>query len=109
MILHEIIKWGVPFILTGILTYIIKSLKENKNNNKAMKNGLLAIIRSQLVSKCEKYQKEGYLPEYARYCLEDLFKQYKVLGGNHGIEILVDETFKLPSVRKWLNGNNKRR
>lgn len=100
MIIQEIIKWGIPFLLTGIITWIIKELKENKQNNSAMKSGMIAIIRSQLVSKCEKYQKEGFLPEYARYCLEDLYKQYKQLGGNHGIDILVDETFKLPPVRR---------
>lgn len=100
MIIEIILKWGIPFILTAIITYIIKELKDNNNSNKAMKSGLLAIIRSQIVSKCEKYQKEGYLPEYARYCLEDLFKQYKQLGGNHGIEILVTETFKLPSTKR---------
>lgn len=96
MIIQEIIKWGIPFALTALITFIIKMLKDNK----ALKDGLLAIIRSQIVSKCEKYQKEGFLPEYARYCLEDLFKQYKQLGGNHGIEILVTKTFELPSVRR---------
>ena len=100
MILETIIRWVIPFILTAIITYIIKELKDNRNNNKAMKSGLLAIIRSQIVSKCEEYQKKGFLPEYARYCLEDLFKQYKTLGGNHGIEVLVTETFKLPSVKR---------
>lgn len=96
MIIETIIKWGVPVILTAVLSWIIKQLKDTK----ALKSGLLAIIRSQIVSKCEKYQKEGCLPEYARYCLEDLFKQYKILGGNHGIEKLVDKTFELPSVRR---------
>lgn len=96
MILQEIIKWATPVVLTAVLSWIIKQLKDTK----ALKSGLLAIIRSQIVSKCEKYQKEGCLPEYARYCLEDLFKQYKILGGNHGIEKLVDKTFELPSVRR---------
>lgn len=100
MILEIIIKWVIPFALTGIITYIIKELKDNKENNKAMKSGLLAIIRSQIVSKCEEYQKKEFLPEYARYCLEDLFKQYKILGGNHGIEILVKKTFELPPVKR---------
>lgn len=98
--LDIILKWAIPFALTGIITWIIKQLKDNKDNNSAMKSGLLAIIRSQIVSKCEKYQKEGFLPEYARYCLDDLFKQYKKLGGNHGIEILVTKTFELPPVRR---------
>ena len=100
MILDIILKWAIPFILTGIVTYMVKEFKQNNKSNKAMKDGLLAIIRSQIVSKCEKYQKEKYLPEYARYCLEDLFKQYQILGGNHGIEILVKKTFELPSVKE---------
>ena len=96
MIIETIIKWAIPLSLTAALGWILGQLKDKK----ALKNGLLAIIRSQIVSKCEKYQKEECLPEYARYCLEDLFNQYKILGGNHGIEKLVDKTFELPSVRK---------
>lgn len=96
MIITTIINWGIPFILSGIIGYTIKELKENKIYNDAMKKGLLSIIRSQLVGKCERYQKKGCLPEYARYCLEDLFNQYKALGGNHGIEKMVDKTFDLP-------------
>lgn len=96
MIVETIIKWAIPFIASGCVGFIVKILMAIK----ALKNGMLAIIRSQIVSKCEKYQKQGFLPEYARYCLEDLYKQYKQLGGNHGIDILVDETFKLPPVRK---------
>lgn len=92
-ILMTIIKWLIPIVLTGISTMLIKIY----NDNKAVKAAMLSLIRSQIVSKCENYQKLGYLPEYARYCLEDLFKQYKSLGGNHGVEILVNNTFELPS------------
>ena len=69
-------------------------------DNKSMKLSILSLIRSQIVGKCEKYIKEGVLPEYARYCLEDLFKQYKALGGNHGIEILVKKCFELPPIER---------
>ena len=88
-----IFKWLIPVVLTGISGMVVKIYKDNK----AVKLGLLSRIRSQIVSKCESYQSKGYLPEYARYCLEDLFKQYKALGGNHGIEVLVNNTFELPS------------
>lgn len=74
-------------------------LEENEKNNKAQKEATIAMLRSQIVSKCETYQKLGYLPEYARYCLTDLFKQYTALGGNHGVNILVDEVLKLPSIK----------
>lgn len=74
-------------------------LEENEKSNQAMKEATVAMLRSQIVSKCENYQRLGYLPEYARYCLTDLFKQYTALGGNHGVNILVDEVLKLPSIK----------
>lgn len=95
-ILKIVINWAIPTILVGILAFMKKLI----NDNKAMKSSMLSLIRSQLVGKCESYTRQGILPEYARYCLEDLFKQYKVLGGNHGVEKLVDKTFELPSTKK---------
>lgn len=74
-------------------------LQDNENSNKAMKEATIAMLRSQIISKCETYQKLGYLPEYARYCLTELFEQYTALGGNHGVNILVDEVLKLPSIK----------
>lgn len=75
-------------------------LDDNDASNKAMKQSMISLLRSQIVSKCETYQKEKFLPDYARNCLTDLYTQYKLLGGNHGVEILVDETLKLPSVKE---------
>lgn len=95
-ILKIALNWAIPVILAGILVFMKKMI----NDMKAMKLSQLSLIRSQIVSKCESYMKKGFLPEYARYCLEDLFKQYKILGGNHGIEKLVDKTFELPSANE---------
>lgn len=103
-VIKIIINWAIPIILAGILGFMKKMFNDSKemkekliSDNKTMKLSMLSLIRSQIVSKCESYTKKGFLPEYARYCLEDLFKQYKALGGNHGIEKLVDNTFELPS------------
>lgn len=74
-------------------------LQENDNNNKAMEKSMMILLRSQIVSKCENYQSMGYLPDYARSCLCDLFEQYTALGGNHGVNLLVDEVLKLPSIK----------
>ncbi len=71
-------------------------LRDNKINNEAMKASMMILLRSQIVSECEKYQRLGYLPDYARSCINDLFTQYTALGGNHGVHILVNETLKLP-------------
>ena len=98
--MNEIVKiifnWAIPVILTGIFGFLIKIIKDNK----AMKESILSLIRSQIVGKCETYMGQGFLPEYARYCLEELFKQYRLLGGNHGIEALVNKSFELPLSKK---------
>jgi len=75
-------------------------LKDNKINNEAMRASMMILLRSQIVSKCETYQKLGFLPDYARSCLTDLFAQYTALGGNHGVNILVDKTLELPPVKE---------
>lgn len=77
-----------------------EKLEDNDLNNQAMKSSMMILLRSQIVSKCENYQKLGYLPDYARSCLSDLFAQYTALGGNHGVNILVDETLKLPPIKE---------
>ena len=94
------IQWLIPFACASGFAVISRQLKENKKSNDAMKASMLSLIRSQIVGKCENYMKQGYLPEYAMYCLEELFEQYKVLGGNHGIEVLVNKCYELPISKK---------
>ncbi len=91
-----ILTWAIPVVLPSILGFLVKLFKDMKT----MKTSQLSLIRSQIVGKCENYMKQGYLPEYARYCLEELFKQYQVLGGNHGIEVLVNKCYELPISKK---------
>lgn len=78
-IVKIVLNWVIPVILTGITGFIVKELKDNKKSNEAMKNSMVSLLRSQIVSKCENYIEKGFLPDHARFCLEDLFKQYTAL------------------------------
>lgn len=98
-ILKIILQWAIPVICTGLFTSISKKLKDNESANKAIKAAMISLIRSQITSKVEKYTEIGYLPDYARYCLTDLSNQYKALGGNHGIELLVQKCLELPPIK----------
>ncbi len=104
-LLDIILKWAVPTILTALCGYVTKGMKENKKDNKAMKQSMMLMLRSQIVGKVENYMKLGYLPDYARSCLEDLFRQYTVLGGNHGVEALVEQCFSLPPIPQKKKGS----
>ena len=90
--LETFIHWALPFVMGGVVTAITKNYKENKT----IKSALLSLVRFEIVELCERAQKDKYLSEYSRISLESLRTQYKVLGGNHGIEVLIDKTFNLP-------------
>lgn len=98
-IIQIILSWAIPVILTGITGFICKELKDNKKSNVAIKDSMISLLRSQIVSKCENYIEKGFLPDHARFCLEDLFKQYTALGGNHGVGNLVEQCFNLPPIK----------
>ena len=104
-ILMIIVRWGIPVICAGTLSFICEKLRENDTANKAIKNAMISLLRTQIVNTVEKYEAEGYLPDYARFCLTDLYKQYKALGGNHGIEKLVEKCLDLPPIK--LKGERK--
>ncbi len=95
-ILNIILNWIIPVVLSGIFGFLVKLFKDMKT----VKSSQLSLIRSQIVSKCESYMGQGFLPEYARYCLEELFSQYRILGGNHGVEVLVNKCYELPTSKK---------
>lgn len=87
-----VIKWAVPALCTGLVVFVTKQ----HSFKKAMKSSQLAMIRSHIAMQCKTYLNLGYLDENDRYCLEELFENYQLLGGNHGIEALVNKCFLLP-------------
>lgn len=91
-IINTAIGWFVPLILSAILGFLVKNYKDSK----AFKAGLVLLMRSQIVGKCEQWLVNGYLPDSIRLCLDDMVKNYKQMGGNHGVDILVDKTLQLP-------------
>ena len=95
-----VVQWGIPCVLTALCTFIAREVKNNCSSNIAIKKATVSMLRSQITGKVENYLKLGYLPNYARYCLEDLYKQYSALGGNHGLDILIDKVYNLPPTKK---------
>ncbi|MCI9110211.1 MAG: hypothetical protein HFH47_00175 [Bacilli bacterium] len=90
----------IPFILTTILGIMIKDLQNNRKNNKAMQESMVLLLYIQITIQCEKHIEMCYLPDSARSDIEELFKKYTILGGNHGLEKLVDLVFSLPPIKK---------
>ena len=71
--------------------------EEQEKRNKAVENGVQALIRANIISLYNKYTDKGYIPIYERENLEHLYTEYKTLGGNGVIESLLEKLADLPT------------
>ena len=86
----------------------LKTPRLTRKTTLAMKQAMISLLRSQIVGKCEKCLEQSFLPDSVRLCLEDLFDQYTILGGNHGVSKLVDQVYLLPPKKKVRKKKNEK-
>ena len=88
------------YVIVGVFGALVTFLGTQIKQNKSLKCSIVALLRSQIVTNCEQYSKAGYLPDYARYTINELGTNYCSLGGNHGIQELITSTNQLPPVKE---------
>lgn len=92
----QILNWLIPTLIGALITFLGTQIRQNKS----LKCSIVSLLRSQIVSICEQYNKLGYLPDYARYTVNELGNNYTKLGGNHGIQELITKTNQLPPIKE---------
>ncbi len=83
----------------GVAFYKRLEAKVHKqvNNQKALKDGTMALLRSEIISCYDKYMGRGWVPIYAMENALALYDAYHALGGNGAIDKLIEELKELPS------------
>jgi len=66
---------GVPALIAGGFKYLYSSLKKNTADTEAVKIGIQALLRSQMIADYNKWTDRGYAPIYARDNFENCWKQ----------------------------------
>lgn len=95
--LYQIISLlGVPS-LASIITWIYTINKKNKKETRALKLGIQALLRSQMISDYNKWDERKYAPIYARENFENCWLQYEALGENGVMEDIHDKFMALPT------------
>ena len=102
-------------ITNGLLTLVIswitfkfkkreerlKELQDRKEENKeeiiAIKEGIVSLLRDRITQSCRHIENNGFITQQQITSITDLYDSYKNLGGNHGLNIIVEKTIKLPS------------
>lgn len=88
---------GVPALIAGGFKYLYSSLKKNTADTEAVKIGIQALLRSQMIADYNKWTDRGYAPIYARDNFENCWKQYHALGVNGVMNDLHEKFLELPT------------
>ena len=84
--------FGVPGMFVALIGYIRMQIHENR----AMKNGIQAILRDRLLKTFQYCRRQGYANADDRQNFENLYQQYHALGGNGVMEDVRKKFFNLP-------------
>lgn len=90
----SIYQWLCLFSVPAILAAIFKILF---TQIKAIKCGLQALLRAQLINDWNKCSEKGYAHIYERENFENCWKQYHSLGANGVMDDIHERFFELPT------------
>ena len=94
-IFQMIVSYLVPTILGGALGYITTKLKKNKSKDLAIEQGVQALLRNEIIRRYREFEAKGEISILDKENLEEMFKQYKRLGGNGTVKKMMDELLEL--------------
>ena len=94
--LDAAIKWLVPAILGGAMTWCVTYAKMKTKRNTAVEDGLQCLLRGDIIHMHDKYMDRGYCPIYAKEALEREYAAYHELGGNVVATALYHDLRALP-------------
>lgn len=92
-----ILSYLIPASLGAGIGFLSSKLKKNKAKEKAIEEGVQALLRNELVREYREYKAKGKLSILDKDNIEAMFKQYKNLGGNGTVKHLVEEILELPT------------
>ena len=84
-------------ILTALYARLTAKLISQRNERKALKNAICALLRDRIIGIYNRYSEKEYFPIHERENLQHLTKQYYSLGGNGIIKNLEAKLTALPT------------
>lgn len=97
MLIETIIKWAVPFVCGGAVTWAVTYIKIRKKRDSALESGVQCLLRAEIIRSHDKYIDKGYCPIYAKEALKRAYAAYHNLGGNDVATGLYNEVMALPT------------
>lgn len=106
-ILLSVVSGAISFIVGGIITFCITKSKKMIATEKAERNGLRELLKSQLIAWHDLFVEKGYCPLHIKDAATHTYEAYHELGGNGVITGLYQELMDLPVNKKSSGGSKK--
>lgn len=94
-------------VISGILVFVVQNLlKENdrlrhekreteEKKSKAIANGVLSLLKIQLIEYYDKYMQGDKIPTYVYENWDEMYKAYEALGGNGMVKRMKEDIDRL--------------
>lgn len=94
-------------VISGILVFVVQNLlKENdrlrhekreteEKKSKAIANGVLSLLKIQLIEYYDKYMRGDNIPTYVYENWDEMYKAYEALGGNGMVKRMKEDIDRL--------------
>ncbi len=94
-ILQIVLNYIIPLILGGIIGFLSNKLKDNNKKEKAIEEGVQALLRNEIIRRYREFETKGEISILDKENLEEMFVQYKNLGGNGTVKKMMDDLLNL--------------
>ena len=93
-------KYWLEAMFTGLLGIVVWAAKNLWRRQRAIENGIEALLRGQLISSYYHYIERGWITLYGLEAVEKMYAEYHSLGGNGTVTKLVEDIRELPVLDK---------
>ena len=85
-------------VLVLLYRSLCKKFRTNHAESQALRDGVQALLRQQIIDVCLRYEEHGEAPVWAKQAEEQAYKAYEALGGNDVAHALHERFMQLPPV-----------
>ena len=101
--------FGIPAVFSAAIIAIAanfgKRIKENDTETQAVKSGVQALLRAQMISEYNKAKDKGYAPIYAKDNFQNMWDNYHNLGANGVMDAIKDEYLAMPNRKEEIEND----
>ena len=92
----EVLFGAVSTGVSVALRNVNKRLKEERERNQAIENGLRDVLRLQILDNYEKAKSDGKISVSRKDAIDSAYKSYHALGGNGTVTQIHNEIMEMP-------------